>query len=77
MGKRPAPHANRTSGIVRPADPTARGLTGDVDPLAARDICQVSYCKDKDLLALPPTLIELAAQPEQAKPYCSTSQIPN
>jgi hypothetical protein len=38
--------ADRTVDAASCADPTARELTGDVDPLAARDIGPVSYVKD-------------------------------
>jgi hypothetical protein len=36
---------NRTVDIASQADPTARGLMGDVDPLDARNISQVSYIR--------------------------------
>lgn len=45
-GRETRTHANRTIDIVSQVDPTARGLTGDVDPLTARDIRQLSYVKD-------------------------------
>jgi hypothetical protein len=56
-GRETRTHANRTIDIVSQADPTARGVTGDVDPLTARDIRQVSYCKDKDARLLACSLL--------------------
>jgi hypothetical protein len=45
MGENRA-RTNRTIDIARQPDPMACGLTGDVNPLTARDISHVSYCKD-------------------------------
>jgi hypothetical protein len=45
-GSRPDLTRDRTTDIVSWVDPTAHGLTGDVDPLAARDISQLSYVRD-------------------------------
>jgi hypothetical protein len=51
-GWRPDSIRNQTAGIVSWADLTARELTGDVYPLATRDIGQVSYCKDFGFLLM-------------------------
>jgi hypothetical protein len=47
---RPDSTRNQTAEIVNWADQTVNELTGDVDPLDARDIDQVSYCKDERLM---------------------------
>jgi hypothetical protein len=49
-GWRPDSTRNQTADIVNWADQTVNELTGDVDPLDARDIDQVSYCKDERLM---------------------------